>query len=169
MQSGEELYNKVNQSPRLPRKAVITPNLHHLEARTSTDHQCKQSEEYGETRCEVFEEIRSGNIDFRIQGLLHSTVQEEDDVSRETVKKLIHQFATHPTRESLMADLNKTQQFNPFSSESKELTSSMVNTEYFELCETCDRAVCVQPFFFSRYNALTAPLLMREPLLWLGT
>ena len=139
----ERSFHEVYQSPRVPRKAVITPSLHHLEARTSTDHQCNQSEEFGETRCEEFEEIRSGNIDFRIQGLLHSTVQEEDDVGRETVKKLIHQFATHPTRESLMADLNKTQQFNPFISESKELTSSMVNTEYFELCETSSTIQCL--------------------------
>ena len=42
----------VYQSPRLPRKAVLTPNLHHgrqdlsnLESRTSTDHRSKESEE----------------------------------------------------------------------------------------------------------------------------
>ena len=82
MKSGEELRNKVYQSPRLSRKAVLKPNLHHgrqdrsnLEARTSVDHQCKESEEYGETRSEEFEETRSGNIGFRIQGLPHSTVQ----------------------------------------------------------------------------------------------
>ena len=58
MKSGEELYNKVYRSPRVLRKAVLTPNLHHgrqdlsnLEARTSTDHQSKQSELYGEARC----------------------------------------------------------------------------------------------------------------------
>ena len=89
MKSGEELYNKVYQSPRLPRKAVLTPNLHHgrrdlsnLEARTSADHQRKESEEYGETRSVEFEETRSGNVDFRTQGLHHSTVQEEDDYRR---------------------------------------------------------------------------------------
>ena len=115
MKSGEELRNKVYQSPRLPRKAVLKPNLHHgrqdrsnLEARTSVDHQSKESEEYGETRTEEFEETRSGNIGFRVQGLPHSTVQKEDD-RRETVKKLTHQFETHPNRESLMADLNKNQ------------------------------------------------------------
>ena len=115
MKSGEELYNKVHQSPRSPR-VVLTPNLHHgrqdlsnLEARTSTDHQSEQCEEYGETCCVEFEETQSDNIDVRIQGLPHSTVQEKDDVRRETVKKLIHQIETHPNRESLMADLNKTQ------------------------------------------------------------
>ena len=47
MKTGEELYCKVYQSPRLPR-AVLTPNLHHgrqdlsnPEARTFADHQSK--------------------------------------------------------------------------------------------------------------------------------
>ena len=53
------------------------------EARTSAAHQSKESEEYGEIRSEEFEEFRSGNIDFRIQGLPHSTVQMEDNVRRE--------------------------------------------------------------------------------------
>ena len=149
MKSGKELYNKVHQSPRLPRKAVLTPSLHHgrqdlsnLEARTSTDHQSKQSEEYGETRCVEFEETRSGNIDFRIQGLRHSTVQEEDDDRREIVKRLVHQFETHPNRESLMADLDKNQKFNPFSKGSKELIRSVGKTEYFELCEISSTIQC---------------------------
>ena len=54
-----------------------------FEARTSVDHQSKESEEYGETRSDSnsyggtteFGVTRSGNIDFRIQGLPHSTVQ----------------------------------------------------------------------------------------------
>ena len=94
MKSGEELCSNVCQSPRLSRKAVLTPNLHHgrqdlsnLEGRISADHQSKESEEYGETRSQEVEETRSGNIDFRIQGPPHSTVQKENDVRKETVKR----------------------------------------------------------------------------------
>ena len=141
--------NKVYQSPRLPRKAVLKPNLHHgrqdrsnLEARTSVDHQSKESEEYGETRSEEFEETRSGNIGFRKQGLPHSTVQKKDDVRRETVKKLIHQFETHPHRESLVADLHKNQKFNLFSEKLKDLIRSMGNTENFEMCEITRNIQC---------------------------
>ena len=101
------MHNKVYQSLRLPRKAVLTPNLHHgrqdlcnLETRASADHQSKESEEYGEILSEEFKETRSGNIDFRKEGLPHSRVQKEDDVRRETVKRLIHHFETHPNRES---------------------------------------------------------------------
>ena len=142
MKSDEELHNKVYQSPRISQKNVLTSNLHHgrqdlsnFEVRTSVDHQSKDSKEYGKTRDEEFGETRSGNIDFRIQGLPHSTVQKEDDVRRETVQKLIHQFETHPNRESLMTDSDKNQKFNLFSERSKELIRSMTNTEYFERCE----------------------------------
>ena len=83
--SGEGLYNKVYQSPRLPQRAVLKPNLYHgrqdsskFEARTSVDHQSKESEEYGEHRgdsnsyrgTEEVGETRSRDVDFRIQGLL---------------------------------------------------------------------------------------------------
>ena len=95
MKSGEELYNKVYQSPRLPQRAVLKPNLYHgrqdpsfFEARTAVDHQSKESEEYGEARgdsnsyrgTEEFGETRSGNMDFRIQDLPHSAVQKQDDI-----------------------------------------------------------------------------------------
>ena len=149
MKSGEELYNKVYQSPRLQRKAVLKPNLHHgrqdlpnLEGRTSVDHQSKVSEEYGETRSEEFGDTRCGNIDFRIQGPPHSTFQKQDDSRRETVKKMIHQFETHPNRESVMADLSKNQKFNLFSEKPKELIRSMGNTVYFEMCEIISKEQC---------------------------
>ena len=48
-------------------------------------------------------ETCSGEIDSRIQGLLHSTVQLEDHTRKEAVKKLIHQFETHPNRVALKA------------------------------------------------------------------
>ena len=106
-------HRKVYQSPRFPHRAVLLPNLHHgrqdsskFEARTSVDHQRKESKEYGETHgdgnsyrgAEEFGETRSGNIDFRIQGVPHSVVQKQDDIRRETVKKLIHQFETPESR-----------------------------------------------------------------------
>ena len=94
-----QLYNKVYQSGRLPHRAVLKPNLYHgrqdlsnFEARTSVDHQSKEREEYGETRSDSksyrgtkeFWETHIGNIDFKIQGLPHSTVQKQDDIRQET-------------------------------------------------------------------------------------
>ena len=74
MTTGEELYSKVYQSPRLPRRTVLTPNLRHArqdllnpKARRSADHQSKRSERFEETRSAKFEETRSGNMDFRLR------------------------------------------------------------------------------------------------------
>ena len=41
-----------------------------------------------------------------------------------------------------MEDLNKTEEFNSFSEKSKELITSMGNTEHFELCETSSKIQC---------------------------
>ena len=136
MRSGEESYSKMCQSLEVPQRIVHKPNLNNrrqdttnFEARASVDH---LSREYAETRSGEYGETRCGNIDFRIQGLPHSIVQQQDDTRREAVKKLIHQFETHPNRKALKADLENYQAFNPFSEESKDMISSMENTEYFE-------------------------------------
>ena len=69
MKSGEELYNKMFQSPELPQRIVLKPNLHYgrqdtanSEATPSVDHLRR---EYGETRSGgEYGETRCGNIDF---------------------------------------------------------------------------------------------------------
>ena len=110
-----------------------------------------------ETRCAKFEETRSGNIDFRIQGLPHSTVLKEEYDRREMVRKLIHQFDTHPNRGSLMEDFNKTEEFNQFSEKSMELIGSMSNTEYFELCEISSKIQCQFFLYIGMLAWYTAP------------
>ena len=118
MTSGEELYCIVHQSPRLPR-VVLTPNSQcgrqdppDPEARKSTDH---QSVKYRKTRRSLVEDTRRkhpaesqrwkcrktcrGNVDYRIPGTPHSTVQKEDSNRKETVKRLIQQFENHPNRD----------------------------------------------------------------------
>ena len=121
----------------------ILPNL---EARKSADHPSEQCAKYAETRRSHLEDTRRkhleekhiakyketcrGDVGYRIQGIPHSTVQKE-----EIVKRLIQQFENHLNRDSLVEDLNKTEEFNPFSEKLKELITSMGSTEYFELCE----------------------------------
>ena len=122
MQTGEDLYCKVHQSPRLPR-VVLTPNLQcrrqdppYLEARKTTDHQSEQSVQYRETCRSHLEDTRRthpeesqrwryrrtcrGDVDYRIPGIRHSTVQKDDWNREETVKRLIQQFENHPNRDS---------------------------------------------------------------------
>ena len=122
MKTREELYCKVDHSPRLPR-VVLTPNSQsgrqdppNPDARKSTDHQSEQRL-YRETcrslledtrcehprespRCLCWETCR--NADHRIPGIPHSTVQKEDTNRKETVKRLIQQFENHPNRDSFM-------------------------------------------------------------------
>ena len=139
MKTGEEKNSKVSQSPRVPR-VVLTSNsqcgrqgLPNPDARKSTDHQGEQS---------VYRETCRGNVDYRIPSIPHSTVQKEDTNRKETVKRLIQQFENHPCHDSLIEDLNKTEEFNPFSEKSKELITSMGNTEHFELCEMSSKIQC---------------------------
>ena len=63
-------------------------------------------------------------------------------------KRLIHQFENHLNRDSSMEDLNKTEQFNPFSAKSKDLITDMGNTEIFEICETSSKIQCPDCVFF---------------------
>ena len=68
-----------------------------------------------------------GEIDFRIQGLLLLTVQQQDHTRKATILKLIHQFETHPNREALKANLKQNHAFNSFSEQPKDMIYSMGN------------------------------------------
>ena len=72
-------------------------------------------------------------IDYRIQGLPHSTVELEDNTRKEAVNKLIRQIEKHPDREALKADLKQNQAYNPSSEKSKNMIHSMGNVEFFEM------------------------------------
>ena len=109
MMSREDLYSKTYQSPAVPQRIVLKPNLHYerqdttsSDAGTFFDHSSKHNKD-----CDggTYNESCRGEIDYRIQGLLHSTVQQEDNTRKEAVKQLVHQFETHPNREALKADL----------------------------------------------------------------
>ena len=106
------------------------------DARTSFDHASKHGGKYKET-CGggVYKETCRGEKDFILQGLPHSTVQQDDHTRKKAVQKLIHQFETHPNRTELQADLKQNHAFNPFSEQSKDMIYSMGNMEYFEICE----------------------------------
>ena len=145
--SGEEVYSKTYQSPSVPQRIVLTSNLHYgrqdttsFDARTSFDHSGKHKETCGGA---TYSESCRGEIDFRILGLPHSTVQEQDHIRKEAVKKLIHQFESHPIKEALpAADLQQNHAFNPFREQSQEMIYSMGNMEYIEICEIIPKAQC---------------------------
>ena len=118
--SGEELYSKIYQSSIASQRIVLKPNLNDerqdttcSDARTPVDHSDKHGGRYRET-CR-------GEIDLRIQGLLHSVVQERDHIRKQAVRTLIHQFENHPNKEALREDLQQKCAFNPFSEQSEDV------------------------------------------------
>ena len=128
---------QIYECPRSPQRIVLKPALHDgrqhtasFEERASTAHfqQCS------ETCC--------GEIDYRIQGLHHHTVKQEDHTRKEAVKKLLHQFETHPNREALKAKLRQNYPYNPFSEKSQDMIRSMGNVEFLEICEISPKLQC---------------------------
>ena len=100
------------------------------DARTSCDHP-SASQSSRENWC--------NNVHYRIPGIPHSAVEQQNTNRRDTVKKLIQQFESHPNKESFLQDLNKTEEINEFSEKSQKLIAEMNNTEIFELCETSSK------------------------------
>ena len=157
MKIEEELYCKVYQSKRAPR-VVLTPNFRPIPMREnpptvkanealtrkpvahfSRTHVASIPEKVRRWR---YRETCRGNVEHRLPGIPHSTVQKEDTNRKETVKRLIQQSENHLNRDSLMQDMNKTEEFNPSSEKSKELITDLGNTEIFELCETSSKLQC---------------------------
>ena len=140
--SGEELSCKTFQSPILLQRIVLKPNLHYGRQDT-TSSGVRKSFDHSDKHDGTCREACRGEMDFRVQGLPHSTVQEQDHIRKEAVQKLIHQFETHPNREALKADLKqKSHSFKPYSDQSKELIHSMRNMECFEICDSTPKVQC---------------------------
>ena len=102
MKTGEELNSKVCQSPRLPRRAALTPNLHREHPST----------------------IKAKKVRSTGKPVVKSSGKPEAATSTSEYKVCHTQpfnrgeFETHPNRESLKADSEKNQKFNLFSEKS---------------------------------------------------
>ena len=83
--------------------------------------------------------INEEDIDFNIPGLPHSTVKQLHGAS---VRELIQKIENHPHRHALQRDLQQSQQFNPFSQESKEMIHEVGNIELCELLDMEPKAQC---------------------------
>ena len=145
MNSVKVLYNKIHESLRSPRKVVLKPAW--SEGRKDTSNMdgrqtSATSGKHGETCCGLNEGDTLPKIDYRIQGLPHSVVEQEDNTRREVVNKLIHQIETHQDRDALKADLQQNQAYNPFTEKSKNMIHSMENVEFVEMCEICLKTQC---------------------------
>ena len=79
------------------------------------------------------------DIDFRVPGPSHAVVKEAEHLR---VHELVKKIENHPHRESLQADLQQNNVYNPFSHNSKATIRDLFNVELFELCETIPKVQC---------------------------
>ena len=79
------------------------------------------------------------NIDFRILGLSHSVVQ-QDQNSR--VCELVKKIENHAHRHALQRDLQQNKAYNPFSAKSKQIIQDVGSVELFELFESDLKSHC---------------------------
>ena len=82
--------------------------------------------------------IDGENIDFNITRLPHSAVKRSHGVN---VRNLIQKMENHPQRHALQSDLQKHQQVNPFSKESRDVINAAGETELCELLDVEPNAV----------------------------
>ena len=78
-------------------------------------------------------------MDFRIPGLPHSVVK-QDENSR--VRELVKKIENHPHRHALRLDLQQNKAHNPFSTTTKQMIQDVGNVELFELFETDPKTQC---------------------------
>ena len=81
----------------------------------------------------------SSTLDFGIQGLLHSFVEEAEHVR---VRELTNRIERHLRQNELQADLRQNIIYNPFSENRKKMIHDVGNVEYFQLCETDSQLQC---------------------------
>ena len=87
----------------------------------------------------LFTQREEMDIDFRVPGLPHAVVKQAENFR---VRELVKKTESHPHRETLQADLQQNNAYNPFSDDSKAMIREMGNVELFDLCETLPQVQC---------------------------
>ena len=98
-----------------------------------------------EQSIDLFTHLEEIDIDFRVSGLPHAVVKQEENFR---VPELVKKIESHHHREALQADLQQENIYNPFSDESKAMSREMCKVELFELCETIPKVLCSERFLF---------------------
>ena len=99
--------------------------------------------------------IITHKIDFRIQRLPHSSVEEAE---QERIRKLGNRIENHLHRDELQADLMQVNVYNPFSENSWKMIHDIGDVEYFELCETTSKVQCFIFYLIGQKALYTAHL-----------
>ena len=120
-------------------KVVIRKNLHYgrqettsFDSWTSFDHSSKHKENCGGG---TYNESSRGETDFRIQGLLHSTIQEQDHIRKEGVQSWFISSRRIRIKKRCKPTWSKI-------TRSIHSANSMGNMESFEICEITPTIQC---------------------------
>ena len=81
----------------------------------------------------------SSTLDFGIQGLSHSSVEEAEHVR---VRELTNRIERHLHQDELQTDLRQNDVYIPFIENRKKMIHDMDNVECFQLCETDSQVQC---------------------------
>ena len=81
-------------------------------------------------------------VDFRIPGIPHSAAEQVETNRKEKVRRLIERIESHPSRNILLKDFEKSEEINHFSQDSKDLITEVCNNEIFEFYETSSKRQC---------------------------
>ena len=108
----------------------------------------------GCAQSELFTQREVIDVDFRVSGLPHSVVKQAES-SR--VRELVKKIESHPHRQDLQADLQQSNDCNPFSEKSKKMIQDMGNVELFELCETIPKVLCSKCLLYWNQGIVYCP------------
>ena len=75
-------------------------------------------------------------INFRIQGIPHAAVEQEEDDRTRLIRRLVHQVQIHPQTEMHQPPMRRViATKNSFTEESQQMIHNMGNVDCFGLCE----------------------------------
>ena len=121
----EILPQKVSLSPRPPPGIILKDAW---QVQHEDDHQRGTST----ARLVADEGKTEPKIGFRIQGIPHAAVGQDEDDRIRLIRMLVHQVKNLAHKDALIADMQKNRTYNPFSEESNKMFHNMVNVECFE-------------------------------------
>ena len=126
------LYQKIHLSP----PKVILRNAWQVQ------HEDHDQRGTGAGQLAVDEVDMKPKIGFRIHGISHAEVEQEENNRTRLIRRLVRQVLHHPNKDALIADLQSNHPYNPFSEESKQMIHHEENVECFELCEVSAKIQC---------------------------
>ena len=116
-------------------------------------HKHVEDDQTGTGRPVLVDQKEENEITFRVPGLSHAVVQEEEHF---WVQELVKKIESHPHQAAFQADLQQNNVYNPFSNNLKEMIRELGNVVLFEVCETSQKCNVLNVFSIGIKELCTA-------------